>query len=282
MKLKNIELSEIDESVVFKVSFWTSFKKKVKQFFLNTERRTSLDDFGIYLTIVISFILLAFNFISNPYITNMTYFYESFDIRVLLFIIIYFAGKKIKKTKKEELKVFEFPTILDFLYMIVFSICMLGVVMLLNRFLLFNLFSGGLNNFMDLLILELFTHLRVIATEELVFRGLGIFLITYPLTYYLNKDEDNTKEFIIWMVAIVIIGILFGLFHFPRYYNEVTYPYFYYFGEKIHIAYPIVYLIILGVAMGFARYKYGLTSAILIHFINNFFAQGIIFIFFLG
>ena len=72
---------------------------------------------------------------------------------------------------------------------------------------------------------------------------------------------------------------MFGLYHLPKFYDAETFPYFYLNiqGTKIHIAYPILYLSMLGVVLGICKYKYGLVSAMLLHFINNLVADAIIY-----
>jgi hypothetical protein len=275
MKRKNKrKLSNIDETVVFHTPLLSGLKSKLKSFFLNTKRRTVFDDFGIYLTMVISFLLLSFNILDNPQIISMTDFYESFDLRVLFFVILYFSVKILEKRKEERERVLEFPKPIDLFYMGSFSIGLLGFLVIFNSLVLVPIFIGNAGNSLTI---EIFSHLRVIATEELVFRGLGIFLITYPLTYFLNKDNGDKKEFLIWITAITIIALIFAFFHYPKYYDPSNFPYFLQYGERVHIALPMLYLFLLGFLLGFARYKYGLTSAILIHFLNNVFANGVIF-----
>jgi hypothetical protein len=109
---------------------------------------------------------------------------------------------------------------------------------------------------------------RVIPTEELAFRGLGFFLLLYLLTEIFNPKVSKKRQVLIWYITIVLIGLIFGLFHLPKFMvNPPPYP----------ISVPIIYLCVLGILFGICRYKYGLFSAIILHFANNIFADAIIY-----
>jgi hypothetical protein len=246
---------------------------------------------------------------------NLRYLFFDFSCFIFI-IIHYADKVLTKRNKEGELleshrfvdllsMLFDFPKIKDLLSMLLY----VGLLYLLFRFtfdLLMNLFISSqipLNASVENAILSL---IRAVTTEELAFRG-GYTIILYLTlsiitnhksdsrkpreTYLFEKDTSERfldprkvlklsvwekKEIALNYITIVLVGIGFGLFHFPNYYFYETFPYFFIGSLRIHIALPIAYLCILGILLGITRYKYGLVASILLHFINNFFSNAVI------
>jgi len=261
-------------------------------FSTDEEKRNRGNHLGIFIYISLYlFALLPFNFSNHPYISLVMNFYIFFDILAILYIILFFY--KERKTREFELKqLFKFPSALELFFMALFVGICYGCFKLIYIFTLPFL----ANIFTEDLWIEIFFLIRVVPVEEIVFRGLGLFLLIETLNITFNKErykeviiiksKKTTTKFdrinkIIWYISIIIIGIVFGFYHFFRFYNEYTFPYYEIIsnGEliRLHISVPIMYISILGLLLGICQMKFGLTGAMGLHFINNFFANAIIF-----
>lgn len=285
-----------------------TINEKVKSFVSelwksDRDRRLRGDDLGIYLYIAGWFFIgLLFTFSNNKSIQNSNTFYLFFDVVGIFYIIFHYVRKFLENRKKEkDLKIFDFPHINDLGYMIAFVIIIFGILFLFETYLLPPLNQLLIGSFES----TAFNYVRVIGTEEITFRGIGYFLIYYSISTLINHSNDSKKtpekykmdlstpsnelfsirsysrwkknEIIINYITILITGIIFGLYHFPKFFVESTFPYFYLNSFKFHIAIPVIYLTILGLALGLVKYKYGLSASIFLHFLNNFFATAIIY-----
>lgn len=246
-----------------------------KFFFPEKEIREQGDDLGVFIYITTwFFVVLAFVISQDTEIMNVNSFYLFFDVICIIYIVLYFFKKKIKGKKE----LFEFPNAFSFVSMFFYTIILFCIALIIN-----NTISPLMQTvyFEGNILRETFMLIRVIPVEELVFRGMGFFIVSYLLNSVFNKKENTKRERIIWYVTILLVGTMFGLYHFPKFYDVETFPYFYLNTQgilmKIHIACPILYLSLLGFVLGVCRYKYGLVSAMFLHFINNMISDAIVY-----
>jgi len=247
-----------------------------KFFFPDKEIREKGDDLGIFIYITTwFFVILAFVISQDIEIISINNFYLFFDVICIIFIILYFIDKRMKDKKE----LFEFPDGYSFISMIFYTIILFSIALIINVTispLIQTIYFKG-----DI-VKEIFVLIRVVPVEEIVFRGMGFFIVIYILSKIFNTEKNPKREKIIWIFTIILIGIMFGLYHFPKFYNAETFPYFNLNIQgtitKVPIIYPILYLSMLGVVLGICRSKYGLVSAMLLHFINNIVADAIIYL----
>jgi len=248
----------------------------------------------IYIVIIISLIVVAslLFLVRSIYPTyfqayELLYMIFFYGIIILAFLIIIaliynIVNKDYLEFEKEKETLFRFYKFTDFIYMFLFIISLFLIYSLINYLiapLMQNAFLSG--DFAN----ELFSLLRVPTTEELVFRGMGIFIIVFILSGVFNSNRNGKNyernETIIWWMAIILTSIMFGLYHFPKFYNPATFPYFYLnlsgHQIKIHIFFPIFFLTLLGIMLGVARMRYGIFASIMLHIINNYYATAIIY-----
>ncbi len=133
--------------------------------------------------------------------------------------------------------------------------------------------------------LSIFFAARSVPVEEMGFRGLEIAFI-YALMYrWMNLGEDGVDpkkrvigNTIINIVASVVSGIHFGLVHITKYVKLGYAPFYPKYVDGVlflmPIWYPIVYLCLLGILLGYIQRHYGLSCAIIVHVLNNFIAVG--------
>lgn len=270
----------------------------------DVEKRRRGDHLGIFAYIALWFFgVLIYAFSSSAYIFHAMVFYLFYDLMGVLFIILFLFHEKneVKKGRLEKTDRFiVFYTKGQTLAML----CFVGILYLLYTVVIVRLIytyfhhlwfaTGGILE--DPISLALFQFMRIVPAEEMAFRGLGMFLCLFMLNHLFNKeayrditvskgDKKTTKyerrEKWSWLLSIILIGIMFGMFHFFRFYDPDHFPFFFVMiGSdiyKIHIIYPLLTLCILGILLGVAQYKYGLAGAMFLHFVNNLFADAILF-----
>lgn len=281
-------------------AFITDFYERVLK--TNASKREKGDDLGIFIYFfLLVFFGLLYVFSDNPYIKSGLDFYNLFNYVVIIFLILYFAQKIYyslikKRSIKEDSEGINFisiPSIGNIFTMLIFVMIMwmfaVGMRWILVSYAFPSITADELNHF-------IFQVVHIIPTEELVFRGAFFIIIYIGLAYLLRHQKDSKerielmmlsgkkkmrlsqwdkKEIFIWYVCILVSGIVFGLYHFPKFYDENTFPYLI---NGIHIAVPMLYLSFLGILLGICRYKYGLVASLLLHVINNFFTSALIFI----
>jgi hypothetical protein len=276
-------------------SYRTIFKDIMLDIFITDEdRRKRGDHLGIFLYVALWFFgVLLFSFSTNYYIINAMIFYLFYDIVAISFIIFFFFNEKhlINKGEVERgVRFLTFPTIKDIIMMIIFVLIVFSLVVLINC--LIEPFFLRLILHEDILV-SIFEIMRIVPVEEIAFRGMGFFITIMTLSYMFNpegnklimKKKNKTKYEIvekrIWFFTIFFIGIIFGLFHFFKFYSPETFPYITLniYGEitRVHIIYPLFYLCSLGIVLGICRLKYGLAGAMLCHFINNIMADAVLY-----
>lgn len=244
-------------------------------FFPDKEVREKGDDLGVFIYITTwFFVILAFVISQDTKIIGVNSFYLFFDVICIIYMILYFMTKRMQEKKE----LFEFPDGYSLIFMIFYTIilyCIISIINVTVSPLIQTIYFEG-----DIL-KEIFMLIRVVPVEELVFRGMGFFIVIFILSKIFNTEDNPKRETIIWYFTIVLIGIMFGLYHFPKFYKAETFPYFLLNAQgtiiEVHIAYPILYLSLLGFVLGLCRKKYGLVSAMLLHLINNLVANAIIY-----
>lgn len=231
------------------------------------ERTHHGDDLGIFIYLSSwFFIILLSSFSTDQAILNLNSFYILFDVIALLYIIVFIGRKFLHREEKGIQDLFTFPNWLELLKGLSFIFMMYAILLIYS--ISQNVFLGNGNT----IVTSIFSIFRVVPTEELVFRGLGMFLISYILTGIFNEKKAGRKEWIAYL-SVLITGIMFGIYHLPKYFMSEIFPYtIISMGEEdfmIHVAYPITYLCVLGVLLGLCKMKHGLYSAILLHALNN-------------
>jgi membrane protease YdiL (CAAX protease family) len=132
--------------------------------------------------------------------------------------------------------------------------------------------------------LILYQLTRSIPLEEYFFRGLIMLSIVTLLNFFFLKKGENElshkrKEAIIWWVAIIISAIMFGFYHLPKYLAYESYPFIPIVNSEdaiigyMWVGFSIIYLVLLGLVLGYTRYRFGLLYALLIHMANNILAS---------
>jgi len=235
--------------------------------------RAISDGIGIiYYIFAYSFIGLLFIF--DPLYQNTNDFYSNFDFRSIFFILLFFFTIKNVRFYQVELKYY----LSHFLEALIISFGLFFILYGLWESIIFNLFSVIQIPKASILTYQFVT---TIPLEEMIFRGLYMNLIVLLLTkvFRLNIEEKNakTKYYLAWIITTIFTGILFGLFHLPKY-TTSFYPNYllgadalFYYVLPIFV--PILYLSLLGIILGYIRFKYGLAFALLIHVLNNFIAN---------
>jgi len=267
----------------------------IELFKTDPRKRRKGDHLGIGIYVSFWFIIPLFLFSNDPYISNAMIFYLFYDFGGALYIILSLFNERrlIQKGEIEEpAHLFEIPSFRLITQIFVFVI----IIYLAYRVVLFFisplLYNLSINN----LIGDIFGYIRIVPAEEIVFRGLFVFLSIEGLSMFFNKEENKNiiiskkrKTFTkydqvqkrIWLFTIIFVGTLFGLYHFFKFYDPSNFPYFFiqlgYSVYRVHILFPLVSLCILGIGLNYTQYKYGLAGSILLHFINNLFASAIIY-----
>ena len=268
-------------------------------FITDEERRRKGDHLGIFIYVALWFFgVLVFAFSTSSYIKSGMIFYLYYDVVAIFFVILFFMNERhlinIGEIEQGE-RFFVFPNIKDSVMTVIFVLILFAIVVLISS--LLEPFFLKLVIHEDIFI-SFFDILRVVPVEEMAFRGMGFFITIYLLTYMFNpegnklimKKKNKTKFEVvdkrIWIFTIIVIGILFGMYHFFKFYNPYTFPYVYLniYGTitKTHIFYPLFYISFLGIALGICRMKYGLTGSMFMHLINNLVSSAILYAIYFG
>ena len=264
-------------------------KNTLKDLFLShdEERRRQGDILGIFLTLnAVIFIIIMTPILSGDGVRAFNRFYLVFDIILIIFILLYFIEDKMSNDKIT----LEFPDFKGFFYTFIFVFVVFLIYVGINR--IVEPFMYGSSRSIDFesrmsifSSTDIFRLIRVVPSEEVVFRGFGMLIVCYILMNTFNRDKKSENyernEQIIWYIAIFTTGILFGLAHLPKFLQNGSFPYFTFYiaGQPvlIHIFFPIFLLSIFGVILGLTQYKFGLFGAILLHLANNYYADAIIY-----
>lgn len=267
-------------------------------------RRNFSDDLGILFYGIAWFVVgMYFLFMGDSLIDAMNYWYLFFDIMAVLFLILNYWIRKsygaldgflVSHDESGESQFFDNMayTIKGCLYSSLIYLFFI-VVIWANIYQLLPIRPAQTS---DEAIWN-FQVFRSIPLEELAFRGLGITLCVFVLakifgldTYlkYHNLIAANDRELnwkvgitytLIWVISFIAIGIMFGLYHLPKYRtNNPYYPELPIYNSRyeivgyISVFVPITFLIILGILIGFMRYRWGLLPCIFVHILNNYLA----------
>jgi membrane protease YdiL (CAAX protease family) len=212
-------------------------------------------------------------------------FYLQFGILGLAYVILikinhFYQAMQMEKAEREKAEMFEFGSKVRFVEIILISVLVFCLVLLSSYLIPSNLSEGILTeDGRDYLLFNVFYS---VPAEEIIFRGLVfdlIFLFSFRILLYCGKipqeyrnhkiidaqiQNQHKKEemhkklskFENWafLIAIGISSLSFVIYHIPRY------------GFDLWV---LLYILILGFALGFAKRYYGLLSAFLIHLLNN-------------
>lgn len=244
---------------------------------------------------LISWFLVVLTYVirrDSSFFEDANLFYLYFDIMAILFIFMRADSSYIIFTEnnEENTRMFHFekddkPRIMDmFSGMFFGSLALLLFVFIWDYWVypFFPITTAQLDPAIDEMVFQIF---RTIPNEEMVFRGFAFTLIISVLfAIFKMKNQRLDKGFVmkyltIWILAIIFLGILFGVYHIPSYYDSDYYPYFVIFQEGgtlylQNIFVPVLYLSILGIITGIFYMRYGLIPALYIHVINNLWACG--------
>lgn len=266
----------------------------------NEKIRAYSDDFGLvyYWTALLLGLILLFS--QSVYIQQANQFYLYFDIYALLFLITNLRVRKDYGAKDGFLKLDHDDVRVNYFRTIIVGTLWSAAIYMVFVYVIWNPITSlisptpaAIKEISDAERLELtFQVIRSIPLEEFVFRGLGMTLVVFLLGTLIlripdglkfrelatDAQEENKyvlKYRIVWIVAILITGIGFGLLHEFNYITEY-FPYYPLYDELgglfgfQHIAVPIIYLCMLGIMLGYFRYKWGLIPCIIVHILNNF------------
>lgn len=244
---------------------------------------------------LISWFLVVLTFVirqDQSFFQDANLFYLYFDIMAVIFIFMQVDSSYIIFTEGHDFntKLFHFEKedkkkIMDILSgMLIGSLILILFVFVWEYWVypLFPIETAQIDPNQEMI----FQIFRTIPNEEMVFRGFAfsLFISLLFAIFGMKKSAINDKNFVfkyivIWVVAIIFLGILFGVYHIPSYYSESYYPFFVMYEEGgtiflQHIIVPVMYLSILGIIMGVIYMRYGLVPALFIHIINNLWASG--------
>lgn len=261
-----IILTALISAIILFLAFRTKFIKSLE---IDNERRLVSDDiFIIFYFIGWVIYSLPLMFRDNTDIIKQYFdLYLYFTIISASYLILVKLNHLIKKLRDRDksISLFELGNAWIYLDIFVISASLMMCVFVISV-LLPEPQSGFLTeDGRDFLLFMTFVSMPV---EEIVFRAMAIDIvlaivkeIIYDIKKISREERLGESEFnkkvsnFAWVIAIITSGLAFAFYHIDRYGFDT---------------WTIVYLLIMGVVMGFARYLGGLTSAYLIHLINNF------------
>jgi len=240
-------------------------------FSYNPDERDRGDDLGI-----IAYSLFWMYFVTILVLTQdlavalAQQFYIWFDLLCIIFLVLHLWKKKSRHVPGKT--DFSLPTKIMWIKVIPL-VCILLLVLYISSVFIFAMFpqmsttnASTSTTSLDFQYL-LYGYLRIVPTEELAFRGLGIelFLLLEPVqlvtTSFHNSAIEQIKQNKYFITGAISSSFLFGLLHFRAYPDVIG---------------PLIYLIILGFMLAFLRFKYGLFAAMMLHALNNLFASGLL------
>lgn len=227
----------------------------LKSFFFTCDKneRERGDDLGIFIYgISWAYFGAALVLLQDPALEGAMKTYIYFDILCVMFIILHLWRSSNKKI--------DLPTRAMWVKVLP-TVAVLMSALYITSLIIRAIFSGQ----MFYTPAFIFEYFRIIPTEELAFRGLGIevFLLLDAKTSRKEVSANSSlKELLnehkIFYIGAIASSVLFGSLHYRAYPHQTI---------------PLVYLTLLGFSLAFLRFKYGLFSCLMLHAINNLYAS---------
>lgn len=229
----------------------SQIKHTLKSFLFtySTKSRERGDDTGIFLYGVFwVYVGTMLVFTQDASLEAMMKFYAFFDIPCLVFIILH-----LWRSSNKHIDIIRLPEVTSMIpWVVACMIALFGIGEIIDS--VMGVASSSEN--------IAFYYLRIIETEELVYRGLA--LEVFILLDKRKINEELTPEMstlkLLFLNKFFIIGsicssILFGIAHNNAYSGNIA---------------PMIYLMFLGLLACFLRYKWGIVASIILHAINNY------------
>jgi membrane protease YdiL (CAAX protease family) len=231
-------------------------KKTLKSFFLiySPVTRERGDDTGVLLYgafwVYIQSTLL---FTNDASLRDQMFFYLYFDLMCVIFMVMH-----LWRSSNKHIDIVRPSNIVDLVPWVIAG--MLGLIILgyVLDLTIGNVIGAALQENM------LFHFLRLIETEELVYRGLAIeVFLLLDRTRPLEQSEDMSAWHLFgkhkfFFAGSIASSIFFGAAHYDAYAGAIA---------------PLLYLTIMGFVAAFLRFKFGLIAPILLHVLNNYIAM---------
>jgi membrane protease YdiL (CAAX protease family) len=237
----------------------SSAAEHLKNFFFTCDKkeRERGDDLGIFVYgISWAYFGAILVILQDPQLENAMKTYIYFDILCVLFIMLHLWRSKNKKI--------DLPTRSMWIRALP-TIAVLMSVLYIASLIIRAMFSAQLYSTPEFI----FEYFRIIPTEELAFRGLGIeiFLLLDERSGSKERTmkgaslKDLINEHKVFYIGAIASSILFGSLHYRAYPHQTI---------------PLIYLTLLGFCLAFLRFKYGLFACLMLHAVNNLYASAVL------